>query len=367
MSDWFTHTQMSESHSGAAINSEQMEIGLEFSDELSSVSLSGCSIKPISTSDLWLSDIQVEPLAEPAVSSIELEMALEFSDVPYDKCMSGFWIKPISILSSYKTWSSLSLVLFLHFALACLLWCAPKPPIPNHKWTEVQLVSFNGNANTSGLSMDGSPAPAATAGPSAAEIAPGEKMHQQAPPTESKSLPAEKRIDTKQNTPLKKHAKSVPPQHKEEKTAAQHPEYTDSTSHSDTASEGSGQIARTGAGAEVASSAGSPLGSGVAGESNGPLELAFGAPDGPSFLHRVVPSYPASAKRLEKQGTVLLRVTIDERGRPAEVEVLRKAGFGLDEEAVRAVKECTFVPAKRNGKPLTCKALLPIRFVLKES
>jgi protein TonB len=73
------------------------------------------------------------------------------------------------------------------------------------------------------------------------------------------------------------------------------------------------------------------------------------------------------AKRLEKQGTVLLRVTIDERGRAAEVEILRKAGFGLDEEAVRAAKESTFIPAKRDGKPFTCRALLPIRFVLKDS
>jgi protein TonB len=46
---------------------------------------------------------------------------------------------------------------------------------------------------------------------------------------------------------------------------------------------------------------------------------------------------------------------------------LKKAGFGLDEEAVKAVKDSTFVPAKRDGKPLMCKALLPIRFVLKES
>jgi protein TonB len=78
-----------------------------------------------------------------------------------------------------------------------------------------------------------------------------------------------------------------------------------------------------------------------------------------------LPSYPALAKRLEKEGTVVLRVTIDERGRPVEVEVLKTAGFGFDEEAVKAVKDSTFVPAKIAGKPLTCKAMLPIRFVLK--
>jgi protein TonB len=70
---------------------------------------------------------------------------------------------------------------------------------------------------------------------------------------------------------------------------------------------------------------------------------------------------------MEREGSVLLRVTIDELGRPVDVEVMHKAGFGFDEEAVKAVKNSTFVPAKREGRPLTCKALLPIRFVLNGS
>ena len=62
-----------------------------------------------------------------------------------------------------------------------------------------------------------------------------------------------------------------------------------------------------------------------------------------------------------------MRVTIDEHGRPVKVEVLTKAGFGFDEEAVKAVQGSTFVPAKKEGKTLACKALLPIRFVLRNS
>jgi protein TonB len=80
-----------------------------------------------------------------------------------------------------------------------------------------------------------------------------------------------------------------------------------------------------------------------------------------------LPAYPPLARKLEKEGTVLLRLTIDERGQPVEIEVLRKAGFGFDEEAVRAVQASTFVPAKKEGRPLACKALLPIRFVLRTS
>jgi protein TonB len=78
-------------------------------------------------------------------------------------------------------------------------------------------------------------------------------------------------------------------------------------------------------------------------------------------------SYPPVARRLEKQGAVLLRVTIDTHGRPIKVEVVKRVGFGMDEAALKAVEESTFIPARRNGQSLTSRALLPIRFVLEIS
>ena len=128
-----------------------------------------------------------------------------------------------------------------------------------------------------------------------------------------------------------------------------------------------GKIAGTGAGTAASFGDGESGGAGMAQAATVPWRGLLDLPDGPSFLHKVVPCYPALAKRLEKEGTVLLRVTIDEQGRPLEIVVLKKAGFGFDEEAVKAVKDSSFVPAKRDGKPLACRALLPIRFVLKQS
>jgi TonB family protein len=318
-------------------------------------------------SGLWFTGNQVtEPLAGAAANSEEFEIGLEFSDEPSDGCLSGCWTGSISIFSDSKTWSSLAMVVFVYSALMCLLWCSPKPQAQSFKFMEVQLVSLNGDANDAGPGLAGSPG--ATDVQSGAETNAGQNVIRETQPLESKSLPPEKKHDALQNAPLKKQAKPVAVQHKEKPAVAQlQPVNTDSPSQSDTPHEGPGQVAGAGAGPAVSPGAGSPGGNGVDGASSGSVERAFGAPDGPSFLHRVVPSYPVSAKRLEKQGTVLLRVTIDECGRPCQVEVLQKAGFGLDEEAVRAVKESTFVPAKRNGKPLTCKALLPIRFVLKQS
>ncbi len=106
-----------------------------------------------------------------------------------------------------------------------------------------------------------------------------------------------------------------------------------------------------------------PLQGGVSSESA--RAAVFGDVDGPRFLRRVLPSYPLLARRLGREGSVVLKLSIDETGRLVDVEVIEKAGFGFDRAAVEAVKKSTFLPAKRNGKPVRSEALLSVKFVLK--
>lgn len=101
------------------------------------------------------------------------------------------------------------------------------------------------------------------------------------------------------------------------------------------------------------------------GHGGGPVDAEFGAADGPRFVHRKMPQYPRLARQLGKEGIVVLRVTIDEGGRPIAVETIKSAGCGFDEEAMKAVQESLFHPAKREGKPVICRAILPIRFELR--
>lgn len=115
-------------------------------------------------------------------------------------------------------------------------------------------------------------------------------------------------------------------------------------------------------GQAVASAGPGPPGQGSA--ARGPVESSFGASDGPRFLRRVLPRYPQLAREMGKEGTVLLRLTIDERGRLVEAIVERGAGSGFDEQALRAVKESTFSPARRDGRPVVCRASLPVKFIL---
>ena len=100
----------------------------------------------------------------------------------------------------------------------------------------------------------------------------------------------------------------------------------------------------------------------------GPLSesVEFGSAAGPFYHHQVMPVYPVIARKMGKEGRVLLRLTIDEKGNLLNVEVLEDPGYGFAEAAVKAVKKSTFVPAKRVGDSVFAKALLPIKFVLRD-
>ena len=70
------------------------------------------------------------------------------------------------------------------------------------------------------------------------------------------------------------------------------------------------------------------------------------------------------ARRRKKEGSVLLMVTIDEVGKLTKTEVVETSDQIFVEPSLDAAKKSTFLPAERNGKPVACKALWPIRFSL---
>jgi protein TonB len=103
------------------------------------------------------------------------------------------------------------------------------------------------------------------------------------------------------------------------------------------------------------------------GDTDIPIETRFGASIAPAFLHREMPVYPMMARKLGREGKVVLMLTIDENGNLLNAEVMDKAGYGFTEAAVEAVKKSTFLPAKKDGKPIASRALLPIRFRLERN
>jgi protein TonB len=88
-------------------------------------------------------------------------------------------------------------------------------------------------------------------------------------------------------------------------------------------------------------------------------ELAVACPE------RSAPTYPALSRRLEEEGTVVLRVELDETGRVSVAGVHRSSGFArLDEAALGAVRTWRCTPAQRNGHPVRAVAMQPFKFIL---
>ncbi len=110
------------------------------------------------------------------------------------------------------------------------------------------------------------------------------------------------------------------------------------------------------------------FGNGGTGQGNGDSSnlVSFGSPTGPRFLQRKMPEYPFAARRQKKEGKVVLAITIDANGCLKHVEVIEASDPLFVPPSIAALKKSSFLPAIRNGTPITVKAILPIRFAFSD-
>ncbi|MFC3625595.1 energy transducer TonB [Vogesella amnigena] len=94
----------------------------------------------------------------------------------------------------------------------------------------------------------------------------------------------------------------------------------------------------------------------AAGETRALRKLSVGRPD-----------YPSLARQLGEEGTVWLRLTVNEQGRVSAVTLLRSSGFTrLDKAAQAAVWQWRFAPQLEAGKAVVAETEQPVRFSLQE-
>ncbi len=78
------------------------------------------------------------------------------------------------------------------------------------------------------------------------------------------------------------------------------------------------------------------------------------------------PRYPESARRRGVQGTVVLSVHVDARGRASNLWLFTSSGHrSLDNAALQAVKDWIFEPGTQGGLPVAMWVKVPVRFELK--
>ena len=64
-------------------------------------------------------------------------------------------------------------------------------------------------------------------------------------------------------------------------------------------------------------------------------------------------SYTESARNANVQGTIRLAILLGASGKVERILVLKRLGYGLDEQAIRAARQIKFEPKKKDGLPVS--------------
>ena len=130
---------------------------------------------------------------------------------------------------------------------------------------------------------------------------------------------------------------------------------------------GSGEGADTGLGNGIGSGRGDGLGQGFDGGTGGGVREPGNGVSMPRLIHEVRPNYTGEALRAKLQGMVTIEAIVLPDGTVGPVQVLRSldSRFGLDQEALRTVKQWRFAPGMLRGQPVPVRVAVEMTFTLR--
>jgi periplasmic protein TonB len=127
---------------------------------------------------------------------------------------------------------------------------------------------------------------------------------------------------------------------------------------------GSGGGIGSGSGGGVGVGHGPGVGAGSGGGIGGGVFKVGGGISAPQPVSTPDPEYTEQAREAKTQGTCILWMIVDDQGHPRDIRVVRGLGFGLDAKAIEAVKQWTFQPAMKDGRPVNVQISVEVGFKL---
>jgi len=95
----------------------------------------------------------------------------------------------------------------------------------------------------------------------------------------------------------------------------------------------------------------------------GIARAGVGGVSAPRCIYCPPPSYSEEARAAKATGSVLLRIVVTADGRAENLQVMRRAGYGLEQQAIETVKNWRFKPANGpGGTPVTCQVDVEVTF-----
>ncbi len=84
----------------------------------------------------------------------------------------------------------------------------------------------------------------------------------------------------------------------------------------------------------------------------------------PKLVKAGAPVYPKEAAKAGQEGMVWVKVWVNTKGEPKDVEVLKTENPVFNQAALDAAKEYRFTPAEIKGKPVSVWVTIPFKFRL---
>lgn len=85
-----------------------------------------------------------------------------------------------------------------------------------------------------------------------------------------------------------------------------------------------------------------------------------------AHIYNFNPQYPAVLKKLKKEGTIILKLLIDENGKLLNIDIIQSTDERFLKSVMDAIKNSQFSPAIINGKPSKSYAILKTSFKLED-
>ncbi len=82
----------------------------------------------------------------------------------------------------------------------------------------------------------------------------------------------------------------------------------------------------------------------------------------PVPVRTIAPEYPAAMRANGTSGVVFLACEIDDKGTVTDAKVAKTTNEAFNDAAVAAVTKWKFRPAQKDGKPVSIRITLPVKF-----
>ena len=88
----------------------------------------------------------------------------------------------------------------------------------------------------------------------------------------------------------------------------------------------------------------------------------------PKVISEVKPRYTPEAIQAKIEGTLMMTAVVRTDGTPGDIEITQSLDteYGLDKQAVAALRQWRFEPGLKDGKPVPVRVTIETRFWLKE-